>query len=120
MSDKNTENWEQELKDNLGNHQEPTDAKDLGSFMNKLDDNNFFEPKGNKFSGKWKLLGGLLIAGLAYWILSSEQQTETQVPVVVDATATQSKVVVKAVDSIQEIEIFEEEMLRLQNKFMKV
>jgi hypothetical protein len=105
MSDNNIKNWEQELKDNLGNHQEPTDAKDLGSFMNKLDVNNFFEPKGNKFSGKWKLLGGLFIVGVAYWMLSSKQEIEiqTQVPVV-DSETTKAEVVMKAVDSIQEIE----------------
>ena len=42
MDNNNLENWEKELKNKLGNHQEPTDAKDLDVFMDKLEDNNFF------------------------------------------------------------------------------
>jgi len=69
MSDNNLENWEQELKERLGDHQEPTDAKDLEAFMGKLEENNFFNKGGKKFSGKWRILTGLVVAGIAYLMM---------------------------------------------------
>ena len=75
MSDKNIENWEQELKKEFKFHQEPTDRKDFDLFINKLEHHNFFETKGRKITGKWTLIAGLLISSsVAYWMFSSEEK----------------------------------------------
>ncbi len=85
MSDKNIENWSQDLKDKFSKHQEPTDAKDFDAFMDKLEGNNFFDEGGKTFSGKWTVLGGLLIAFAAYWFIGGESREKTQsnIPTVV-------------------------------------
>tara|TARA_B100000809_G_C15101192_1_gene516983 strand:- start:1320 stop:1910 length:591 start_codon:yes stop_codon:yes gene_type:complete len=93
MSDNNIENWEQDLKNELNKHQEPTDVNDLEAFMGKLESNDFFEPKRKKISVKWTLLAGLLISSVAYWMLSGEQQEEKQMKTstVIEAEIPQKK-----------------------------
>lgn len=78
MDDKNIENWEQELKNQLSDHQEATDGKDLDAFMGKLDSNDFFEPSGKSFSGTLAFLTGVVITGVAIWIFSGEQTKDLQ------------------------------------------
>lgn len=75
MSENNIENWEQELKHQLGNHREATDAKDLDAFMDKLEDNKFFDQKGKKPFLKWSILAALLLIGGTYWLWSEDSQT---------------------------------------------
>ena len=99
MSDNNLENWEQELKNKLGNHQEATDAKDLEAFMGKLEKNNFFNEGGNKFSGKWSVLTGLLIAGIAYLIITQVEPEVKQkiVPIEKQGVEVDKKIKVKEI-----------------------
>jgi hypothetical protein len=99
MSDNNLENWEQELKNKLGNHQEATDAKDLEAFMGKLEKNNFFNEGGNKFSGKWSVLTGLLIAGIAYLMITQVEPEVKQkiVPIKKQGVEVDKKIKVKEI-----------------------
>ncbi|MCP4521591.1 MAG: hypothetical protein GY827_07870 [Cytophagales bacterium] len=80
MSNKNTENWERELQDKFNNHQEPTDANDFGSFMNKLEESNFFEEEPKGASGTnttlWTLLGAVLITGILFWLMNNNTKNK--------------------------------------------
>jgi|SaaInlV_125m_DNA_1040241.scaffolds.fasta_scaffold01596_8 hypothetical protein len=78
MDNKNMGNWEHELKNKLGDHKEATDSRDLDTFMDKLDNNDFFEPKGNNMSGVLAFLGGVLIAGAAIWMLNGENSNDLE------------------------------------------
>lgn len=108
MDDKKTEHWEHELKNKLENHQESTDAKDFDAFMDKLEGNNFFDIGGKTFSGKWAAFTGLLIAGVAYWMMSGEQPQEKQTagpsPIETEVVEKVIKTEKTVVDQIEPVE----------------
>lgn len=78
IKNNNIENWEQELKSTLSNHKEPTDSKDLDVFMEKLEGNEFFTPKGRDLSGLWAVLSGMLVVSVGIWFLYSEEPENVQ------------------------------------------
>ena len=102
MESNNIENWEKELKNQLDNHQEATDQKDLDAFMNKLDNDVFFEPKGNRAVGKWLIVGGVMISCVAFWMWRGEQLKDQGAEI---TPVENSKTInVKASESIRETE----------------
>lgn len=107
MESNNIENWEEELKNQLDNHKEATDQKDLDAFMNKLDNDVFFEPKGNRAVGKWLIVGGVVISCVAFWIWRGMQLKDQGTEITpVENTKT---INVKASESIRETETISNE-----------
>ena len=78
MEDRNIENWEQDLKNKLGAFREETDAKDLDLFMNKLDNNDFFQTKAKIPSIAWAFVAGLLVTSLAICLFYDEPVIKVQ------------------------------------------
>jgi hypothetical protein len=64
------ENWEKGVKSKLNSFDESTDDNDFKAFMDKLDQNNFFDTKKNRYFNKWYIFTSVIVLILAYWGIS--------------------------------------------------
>ncbi len=78
MSNKNLEDWEKELKHTLDVHKESTSSEDLKSFMEKLDQNDYFDQGKNRKYWKWFLSAGISIGLLSIGYFSKNSGNLTQ------------------------------------------
>ena len=54
------ENWEKGVKSKLNSFDESTDDNDFKAFMDKLDQNNFFDTKKNRYFNKWYIFTSVI------------------------------------------------------------
>ena len=78
MSNKDIEDWEKKLKNTLNVHKEPTNSKDLETFMNKLEQNNYFVQTQESSYWKWLISGSIFLSLLAIWYMSAPSKVNTK------------------------------------------
>jgi hypothetical protein len=64
------ENWEKDVKSKLDSFDKSTDDIDFKAFMDKLDQNKFFDTKKNRYFSKWNIFTSVIVLILAYWGVS--------------------------------------------------